>query len=66
MTVCYEMPAPLGRYTIEYDREAPWHSQWVLVFARTISPRRVKIRRYFTYTEARKALISAHRKSDTP
>lgn len=55
MTVCHTLSAPLGTYTVEYDREGPWHSQWTVVFSRTTS-RRVVLRRYFSYTEARRAL----------
>lgn len=52
MTVCYEIPTGVGRYTIEYDRDAPWDAQWLVSFVRNgVGPR--PMRRYATYTEAR-------------
>ena len=56
MTVCYELPVSVGRYTVEYDRTAPWHAQWAVLFERTTATRPLLLRRYGTYTEARRCL----------
>ena len=60
MTVCYELPVTVGTYTIEYNREAEWHSQWAVHYARNGANSRT-LRRYATYTEARRAVAQIKR-----
>lgn len=52
MTVCHTLELQIHTVTVEYDRDADWDSHWVIVLSSY--ERRTEIRRYCSYTEARR------------